>query len=118
MMKELFPCAEIHMNYKHPDLTYNITNARMELDIFVPSLGLAIEYNGTQHYNWHFLFGSPDDQITRDSEKRHACRSIGITLVEIPFWWDLKLTTLAATIHKHRPGSCASFAITLDQKSL
>lgn len=40
----------------------------------------------------------------RDEEKRIACKTKGITLVEVPYWWDLDLQkSLKATIHKVRP---------------
>jgi hypothetical protein len=39
----------------------------------------------------------------RDKEKKTACSSQGITLIEIPFWWDLHIESLAATIIKYRP---------------
>jgi hypothetical protein len=29
--------------------------------------------------------------------------SLGITLIEIPYWWDCKIESLAATIHKYKP---------------
>jgi hypothetical protein len=36
--------ANIHMNYRHPDLRFKDTAHRMELDIFIPPLNLAFEY--------------------------------------------------------------------------
>ncbi len=42
----------------------------MELDIFVPALNLVIEYQGQQHYDWHFIFGNPSKQQSRDEDKR------------------------------------------------
>ena len=32
-----------------------------------------------------------------------ACEEKGITLIEIPYWWDFKELSLRATIHMHRP---------------
>ncbi len=31
------------------------------------------------------------------------CKAQGITLLEIPYWWDQQLSTLQATIHHIRP---------------
>jgi hypothetical protein len=31
------------------------------------------------------------------------CERRGITLIEIPFWWDGKVDSLIATIHEARP---------------
>lgn len=39
----------------------------------------------------------------RDSFKREGSAKQGITLIEIPFWWDYSLGSLAATLFKARP---------------
>jgi hypothetical protein len=36
-------------------------------------------------------------------EKLNGCRELGITLIQIPYWWDKKKWSLIATIHQHRP---------------
>ncbi len=46
---------------------------RMEFDIFIPSLELAIEYQGQQHYEWNFrVGGSHLKQQKRDLEKQQV----------------------------------------------
>jgi hypothetical protein len=35
--------------------------------------------------------------------KMEYANNAGITLIPIPFWWDGSLSTLAATLHQHRP---------------
>jgi hypothetical protein len=75
----------------------------MQFDVYVPALSLGFEYQGEQHYNWHFFYGSSKDLSQRDQDKRTAARQAGITLIEIPYWWDQRLATLQATIHKIRP---------------
>lgn len=51
VMQHLIPNAQdIYTNYPHPDLIYSGSKKYVELDVFVPSLNLAIEYNGLQHY--------------------------------------------------------------------
>lgn len=42
-------------------------------------------------------------QKEQDNEKRMACREKGITLIEIPYWWDKEKSSLMATIHELRP---------------
>ena len=48
----------------------------MELDIFIPSLNLGIEYDGDY---WHSL----PDMIERDKKKDLACKEKGIKLIRI-----------------------------------
>jgi hypothetical protein len=48
-VQKLFANEEILCDYKHPQLSFT-TNNKMELDIYIPSLSLAFEYQGQQHY--------------------------------------------------------------------
>ena len=41
-------------------------------------------------------------QRQRDQQKRISCGEHGVTLIEIPYWWDLEMLSLLATIHKFR----------------
>ena len=58
--------------------------ARQELDIFIPSLNLAIEYQGEQHFVPIDAWGGADaleKTQLRDEEKRRKCQRKGITLI-------------------------------------
>ena len=46
------------LEYKHPQLIYEPSNKSMELDIYIPSLNLAFEYQGKHHYQNNRLFGA------------------------------------------------------------
>jgi hypothetical protein len=70
----------------------------MELDLFLPDLQLAFEYQGEHHYSNHYIFGSPVERKKRDKEKVEACKVAGIALVIIPHTWDEKLSTLISLI--------------------
>jgi hypothetical protein len=71
----------------------------MELDIWIPELSLAFEYQGIQHYRISNVFESEFLRIQRnDMEKKKACQYHGITLISIPYWWDYTISSLAATI--------------------
>jgi hypothetical protein len=77
----------------------------MQLDVFIPALSLAFEYQGIQHFDNSFFWGrSVHMYKDRDQEKRDACSTGGITLIEVPYWWDNTKETLAASIHLKRPG--------------
>lgn len=39
----------------------------------------------------------------KDVEKRQACEQAGITLIEIPYWWDGQRDTLIKLIQKQVP---------------
>jgi hypothetical protein len=46
---------------------------------------------------------SNDERKKSDISKSELCKKMGITLIEVPFWWDRKRESLAATIFSHRP---------------
>jgi hypothetical protein len=113
LVKRLFPDLEVYKNFKHPDLLWkNVDDGkpkkyarRMELDLFCPALSLAFEYQGEQHFDKHFYPKNYEIQKQKDEQKKQMALSAGITLIQIPFWWDGKLDSLCATIEKHKPGS-------------
>jgi hypothetical protein len=102
-LQMIFPGLDVFVDFRRKDLVYPGTLREMELDIFVPFHSLAFEYQGRQHYFQHFMYGSPQEQQTRDKLKKDVCERSGITLIEIPFWWDEQQPSLLATIKKYRP---------------
>jgi very-short-patch-repair endonuclease len=70
-----FPGLEIHFNKK------NAINS--ELDIYIPSLKLAIELNGELHYKNIFSQSMLESIQKNDQEKVIACKEAGIELVVI-----------------------------------
>jgi len=99
---------------------------KMEVDVYIPSLGLAFEYHGVQHYEVtdQFRFSeSLDTYNARDIKKKKICEEAGITLVSIPHWWDLTESSLRATIFREIPNiipdpKCAAIpAIPIPKKS-
>ncbi len=86
----------------------------MELDIFFPREMVAFEYQGEQHYSDAYNIGPQWAYLQRDQEKRLACSQKGITLIEIPYWWDHSKQSLLATIHKYRPDLVTTMEITAD----
>ncbi len=102
-VRTLFADTKVEINYRHPDLLFSQSKQRMQLDIFIPELLLALEYQGPQHYSWHYLYGSDKLQRKRDQEKKEACLRDNIQLIIIPYWWDQTVSSLAATIAKDCP---------------
>ena len=65
-VQQLFPLCEIVLNYKNP------TMVRNELDVYVPSETLALEYQGQQHYHWSWIYGTPEEDRKKDMKKREV----------------------------------------------
>lgn len=38
----------------------------------------------------------------RDAEKREACKKFGITLIEVPYWWDYKKESIVELVRQTR----------------
>lgn len=61
---------------------------RFIIDIYLPSLNVAIEYNGEQHYNPIKRFGGEDkliQQKARDEFVRVKCKEYNVILIEWPY---------------------------------
>lgn len=69
-------------------LTNPETGRRLELDCYNPSLKIACEYNGIQHYRfpnkYHRSIKDHRDQISRDKLKQKLCQNAGIFLITVP----------------------------------
>lgn len=68
---------------------------RLELDAFSPSLQLAAEYQGLQHYEYvPFFHNSREDlvkQQERDKKKVLLCKRYGIYLIQVPYVYDYRI---------------------------
>lgn len=66
----------------------------LELDIYIPELKLAFEYNGIQHYEFKEFFHKTEEEFEaqqyRDRCKKKICKLKGITLIRIRY--DEKLS--------------------------
>jgi hypothetical protein len=121
-LEELFPNEELIEEYNDPRMRFPSSNAPMELDFYLPRLNLAIEYQGVQHYRdainlgefkaYRFVSSAVFLVIfvlltctlsTRDLEKQYAAQRLKVTLIAVPYWWDMSVTSLLNTIRKSRP---------------
>ena len=71
-------------------------NFNLELDCFNKELGLAVEYNGQQHYKYVPYFHKNKEafynQKYRDELKRRMCKDNNIVLIEVPY--NIKLDNI------------------------
>lgn len=62
-------------------------------DVFIPSLNIAVEYQGLQHYQPVDFFGGEETykaNVIRDKRKRRLCKNNGVHLIEIRY--DVPIT--------------------------
>jgi hypothetical protein len=89
-LQRIFPNEELLWEYKHPEIR-SALGRKLELDIFIPNMNLAFEYQGQQHYKDHKYFKDNDKRIQEnDILKKSRCKELGISLYEIPFDWNRK----------------------------
>lgn len=72
---------------------------KQSLDIFIPDLGIAIEYQGKQHFEPVEFFGGEDTykkNVERDARKKKLCISKGIKLLEWNYYDDVS----RSNVHK------------------
>ena len=76
---------------KHPDTLYQYRPdwlGRQSLDLYIPSLKTAIEYQGIQHYRPVEFFGGEEALLQRlelDLVKRQLCEENQVRLIEWPY---------------------------------
>eukprot|EP01125_Pyxidicula_operculata_P013676 TRINITY_DN4544_c0_g1_i1.p1 TRINITY_DN4544_c0_g1~~TRINITY_DN4544_c0_g1_i1.p1 ORF type:complete len:657 (+),score=99.41 TRINITY_DN4544_c0_g1_i1:645-2615(+) len=126
-LQKLFPWLEIFEDYKHPTITWDQIKQKtdvetdttpsatgnksrsspIEFDLWLPKVKLAVEYQGEQHYNDLQRAFGPSSSLElythRDKQKQELCDLNGITLLQVPYWWNGDLQSLAATISIIRP---------------
>jgi hypothetical protein len=76
---------------KYPDTLYQYRPdwlRRQSLDLYIPSIRTAIEYQGIQHYMPVGFFGGEEALAQRqdlDRQKKELCRENGVRLIEWPY---------------------------------
>lgn len=83
-------CYEKPFPTVRPDFLINPeSNYNLELDCYNADLGIALEYNGIQHYIYPNRFHKTEEefqqQIRRDGYKKSACKSSGVYLITVPY---------------------------------
>lgn len=96
----LFRNAYILEEYIHPIVCYGGSGLPMRFDVLIPSINFAFEYNGQQHYDDlpKSAFSPIEVYQHRDCKKLSGVSEIGITLIEVPYWWDNSPQSLQSMI--------------------
>jgi hypothetical protein len=75
----------------------------VQIDVLIPDLNLAFEYQGEHHYLDVAAPGVSDRKASVDLSKAAQCMKEGITLISVPYWWDGSIETISNEIHDVRP---------------
>ena len=79
---------------RYPDTLYQYRPewlGRQSLDLYIPSIKTAIEYQGIQHYHCIDFFGGEEALSARqdlDQQKRKRCEENHVRLIEWPYTLD------------------------------
>ena len=73
----------------------------MRIDIYIPSLRIAIEYQGKQHYEDVGLFNAEYAQ-KRDEVKRIRCAQQGIKVIDWKYTKPVSIATFIQMMHKNK----------------
>jgi hypothetical protein len=83
-LKQAFPRATIF-----PEHPIKVFGKQLFIDFYIPSLNLAVECQGEQHYNYTQHFHKDEDgykdAVARDDMKREWARKSKVFLLEIPY---------------------------------
>lgn len=106
---------EAEENFFHPRL--NTGNKKVSVDIWIPELNLAIEYQGKlpgrnfakelagePHYHDLNFSRGKDKYAVLDATKRKLCQLNNINLVEVPYWWDRSWESLHLLVMQESHG--------------
>lgn len=101
-VKNIFPDAEVKSTFYRQDLIYSDTKRPFSLSVFIPKLNLAFEYLEDPNFSWQYSFGAEFSSDTFYKSKKIVCDKLGITLIEVPSWWDKRTESLIEVIKRNR----------------
>eukprot|EP00026_Physarum_polycephalum_P000668 Phypoly_transcript_00669.p1 GENE.Phypoly_transcript_00669~~Phypoly_transcript_00669.p1 ORF type:complete len:889 (+),score=100.09 Phypoly_transcript_00669:213-2879(+) len=105
LFHEAFPAVTVYSNVRKDGQFINPhTGSFLELDLWVPDLSLGFEFQDAHHYVSTWYHNNPLSAVrVRDNLKEEKVKGGGITLIQIPCWWDALPESLFSTISFQRP---------------
>jgi len=94
-LQNLFPGKTVLLDHQISQLT--AIDPQTKFDLFVSDVNIAIEYQGKMDQDVLNKYQKKLD------DKKNVAKENGITVIEIPYWWDCTIDSLKATIHSIRP---------------
>lgn len=96
MVRMALPDAKILVNARLPALTNPLTDAELEIDIYLPDYRLGLEFNGPQHYTPTEWFSEEEQfrsQRARDLMKLGLCqeKDIDLLVVTVADLWPSRI---------------------------
>ena len=89
--QKIYPTLLIFENYRHRN--------GYELDIFIPALQLALEYQGEHHYHDQpEISAGIECMKERDAVKEKMTAQHNVKIIYIPYWWDQTLPSFRGSL--------------------
>jgi len=77
---------------------YYGTQSTLEVDVLFKDLNLAVEHQGERHFFDVTLLGESRHWMDQDAEKAVICATLGLHLIEVPYWANENSKSLSQTI--------------------
>ena len=101
-IRKIIGNIEVVEEYIHEELARE-SGFGAEFDIYIPSLQIAIEYQGEHHYKDIPAFGPVELYQERDIEKVTLCKKHNIHLVIIPYWTSMESDAILSQLSSQLP---------------
>eukprot|EP00026_Physarum_polycephalum_P009137 Phypoly_transcript_09249.p1 GENE.Phypoly_transcript_09249~~Phypoly_transcript_09249.p1 ORF type:complete len:325 (+),score=40.02 Phypoly_transcript_09249:82-1056(+) len=98
IVSKIYAGEEMKKDHFYHELTCD-NGKPLQLDLFIPNHRIAFELQGIQHYDTTLFAGKIlSDGTAKERSKKEVCKKAGITLVEVPYWWDKRTDSLLKII--------------------
>jgi len=103
VVKNLFPNSNAEVSYYDPKLIYSDTRRPFSLSVYVPEHKLGFDYFDDPNTPGQYSVGANYNFNFFNRSKKLVCDKVGITLIDVPSWWDKKSDSVLAAIKRCRP---------------